>query len=785
MPNLKYQKAIVGILAFLLTMAFAVTVSAKLSIQDIETRRAALQAQNATFTIGPNPATELDLSQLCGLIPPENWQAQALFDDIQPRIALPTSWDWCDQGACTPVKNQGGCGSCWAFGTVGALESSILIQDLVEEDLSEQYLVSCNTNGWGCNGGWWAHDYHQWKYSPPETEAGAVPEDEFPYAARDDPCGGPYSHPWQIHDWAYVGNSYSVPSVSAIKQAMLDYGPVAAAVYVGSDFQAYTGGIFNSNQTGSVNHGIVLVGWDDMQGSDGVWFLRNSWGTGWGEDGYMRIEYGTSMVGYAANYVVYSAQKPSFHLSAPEPGPLYACIPDTLEVQIEVEPTGGFSDPVTLAVSGLPPGLEGSFDSNPVTPPGSSILTITVAASAGTGEYAFEVQGAGGEEADSLGLTLYIGNGPPDSPSLLKPSNGEPLGGYANIRFSWSQVPGAGGYRLQVDDDPGFLSPEADVASIAATSYTLAGPLIEGQTYYWHVSAANGCGEGFFSDAFWFVADSLEVLLVDDDDNDPDVRPHYEAAVGALGYSYRIWDTRNSDNEPSFADLAPYAVVIWFSGSSGGGAAGPGALGEAALAQYLDSGGTLFLTSQGYHYDKGLTTFMEYDLGVESIADDIGDYSSVAGQHYFDGLGPYELDYPFSNHADAVTPGTGTVGFVGSNGKNAGIYTDDAVFFVFPWEAIANNTSHLLESSQGTELLEAIVSYLTSEPVPPCECDLNSDGTCDMLDWLLFGKDWGRTNCIEPGVDPCECDLNGDGRCDMLDWLLFGKDWDRTDCIIP
>jgi hypothetical protein len=67
----------------------------------------------------------------------------------------------------------------------------------------------------------------------------------------------------------------------------------------------------------------------------------------------------------------------------------------------------------------------------------------------------------------------------------------------------------------------------------------------------------------------------------------------------------------------------------------------------------------------------------------------------------------------------------------------------------------------------------------------PCECDLNEDGKCDMLDWLLFGQDWGRTNCNDPGVEPCECDLNGDGTCDMLDWLLFGQDWGRTDCPIP
>lgn len=62
-----------------------------------------------------------------------------------------------------------------------------------------------------------------------------------------------------------------------------------------------------------------------------------------------------------------------------------------------------------------------------------------------------------------------------------------------------------------------------------------------------------------------------------------------------------------------------------------------------------------------------------------------------------------------------------------------------------------------------------------------CPCDLNYDGKCDMQDWLLFGEDWGRTDCNELGVD-CECDLNVDGKCDMQDWLCFGEDWGRTDC---
>jgi hypothetical protein len=80
---------------------------------------------------------------------------------------------------------------------------------------------------------------------------------------------------------------------------------------------------------------------------------------------------------------------------------------------------------------------------------------------------------------------------------------------------------------------------------------------------------------------------------------------------------------------------------------------------------------------------------------------------------------------------------------------------------------------------------EVFNNYRTQSPPEPCECDLNHDGRCDMQDWLIFGQDWGRTDCHDPGAEPCECDLNDDGRCDMQDWLIFGEDWGRTDCPIP
>ncbi len=233
---------------------------------------------------------------------------QKNLQGLQQGTTLPSSFDWRALGKVPPIRNQGACGSCWSFSTVGAFESALMINDGFVPDLSEQYLISCNTYGWGCNGGWFAHDYHWQQLGKLQTQPGAVQETAFPYAAKDTPCYGSYAHPYRLSGWSYIGDSWSVPSTAAIKDAIYHDGPVAAAVCVGSGFQLYSGGIFKANEastcgTSKVNHAIVLVGWND---ADNTWILRNSWGTGWGEGGYMRIARGISNIGFAANYVDYS-----------------------------------------------------------------------------------------------------------------------------------------------------------------------------------------------------------------------------------------------------------------------------------------------------------------------------------------------------------------------------------------------------------------------------------------------------------------------------------------------
>jgi uncharacterized repeat protein (TIGR01451 family) len=179
------------------------------------------------------------------------------------------------------------------------------------------------------------------------------------------------------------------------------------------------------------------------------------------------------------------------------------------------------------------------------------------------------------------------------------------------------------------------------------------------------------------------------------------------------GVQYDLWDTGNSDNEPDFGFMSAYQLIIWFTGDEFGGFAGPGGPAEAALGQFLDSGKCVFISSQDYHYDRGMTPFMTNYLGAATIADDSGTYSGVTGQgSIFGGLGPYNLTYPFTDFSDIINPnGTAELAFDGNNGNDAGIDKGTAVyqsfFLAFPWEAINTVTGR-------EEVMQAVINQCVS-----------------------------------------------------------------------
>ncbi len=263
---------------------------------ELEAMRAEIEINGYTFTVGPNPAMKYNLKDLCSLrhdLPLPRMHLREALNNLPDRsLSLPSSYN----GYYTSIKDQGPCGSCWAFAAVGLLESMILKNDSVEVDLSEQYMLSCNPWGWGCNGGYWPNDML--------VDPGAAMESCFPYVADEVPCNESCPTPYQIQSWAFIEEDNMVPPTNDIKQAIYTYGAVQAGVYVDRWFQLYTGGVFNrcKKKVNWTNHAIILCGWDDAKGA---WLLKNSWGTGWGEDGFMWISYGCNKVGDGANYFIY------------------------------------------------------------------------------------------------------------------------------------------------------------------------------------------------------------------------------------------------------------------------------------------------------------------------------------------------------------------------------------------------------------------------------------------------------------------------------------------------
>jgi C1A family cysteine protease len=225
---------------------------------------------------------------------PKQEEIQEYVPSAHKSSALPAAFSWLAQGKMTPVKNQASCGSCWAFAACGSFEGVLKIKDGVTRDIAEQWLVNCETNGYNCSGGWCPDKMFK--------TYGAVYETDAPYKGANGTCASSYKYHEKITNYKQIATN---PTVDQIKQAIQTYGPVWIAVCVGSNFNAYKTGVLTKSDAGSVNHAVVLCGWDDATGS---WILRNSWGTGWGENsGYMRIKYGISTVGYNATYIEYGS----------------------------------------------------------------------------------------------------------------------------------------------------------------------------------------------------------------------------------------------------------------------------------------------------------------------------------------------------------------------------------------------------------------------------------------------------------------------------------------------
>ncbi|KAM4628274.1 dipeptidyl peptidase 1 [Polymixia lowei] len=222
-------------------------------------------------------------------------------DVAKMATALPEHWDWRNVGGVnflSPVRNQGSCGSCYSFATMGMLEARIRILTNNSDTpiLSPQQVVSCSQYSQGCDGGF---PYLIGKYI---QDFGIVDESCFPYIGKNSPCGVPRScSRLYTAEYGYVGGFYGGCSETAMMQELVKNGPMGVAFEVYPDFMNYKEGIYHHtglsdtyNPFELTNHAVLLVGYGrcHMTGQK-YWIVKNSWGTGWGEEGFFRIRRGT------------------------------------------------------------------------------------------------------------------------------------------------------------------------------------------------------------------------------------------------------------------------------------------------------------------------------------------------------------------------------------------------------------------------------------------------------------------------------------------------------------
>merc|ERR550517_1109082 len=199
---------------------------------------------------------------------------------------VPASVDWVAQNKVTAVKNQGQCGSCWAFSTTGCVESRSAIATGTLTALSEQELVDCSKSpDSGCEGGLMDYGFQY------VQEAGGLRSEEgFPYTAKDGPslcdsgkasCGG-RNDP--------ISGYKDVPAKNAAQlEAAVAEGPVSIAIQANQEaFQLYSGGVLDGRCGARLDHGVLAVGYGEDNGKK-FWKVKNSWGAKWGENGYIRL----------------------------------------------------------------------------------------------------------------------------------------------------------------------------------------------------------------------------------------------------------------------------------------------------------------------------------------------------------------------------------------------------------------------------------------------------------------------------------------------------------------
>jgi len=256
-----------------------------------------INSQNASFTVGHNflsTWTQEEASKLLGYKAPQGLAAKKAVRLDESNLA--DSVDWRTKGAVTPVKNQGQCGSCWAFSTTGAVEGANFVKTGKLQSYSEEQLVECSTQNNGCNGGLMDYAFQYIESNGIELES------QYPYTSGSGQVGScTYS---QSATQGTVSSFNDLQQEFSQMKAGLGHSPVSVAIEADQmAFQMYSGGVLTSGCGTKLDHGVLAVGYGNESGQDYI-LVKNSWGPSWGDQGYIKIAPNQCGILNAASYPV-------------------------------------------------------------------------------------------------------------------------------------------------------------------------------------------------------------------------------------------------------------------------------------------------------------------------------------------------------------------------------------------------------------------------------------------------------------------------------------------------
>ena len=301
---------------------------------DLPLIRDKIVANGYHFTVSSNWVVELSPARRARMRsrrPPTGPRRERSSSGFGPLISymdrlLPDRFDWRNVGNglsyIGPVRHQGSCGACYAFGACAAAEGAYnMATNSCNDscvDFSEAFITFCLDSLYDGFNGCAGSDY-EYEELDALVREGVCREDLFPYSPSAFNCPLDLSVPTVKFD---AWHRLPCNDIVAIKTAIRYFGVVDVSVLTNPAFDAYQSGIYDDSMTScrdvysglcyyaATDHVVALVGWND-NGGDGYWILRNSWGSDWGEGGYMRIKYNAAHVACAACYLVFTADQPS------------------------------------------------------------------------------------------------------------------------------------------------------------------------------------------------------------------------------------------------------------------------------------------------------------------------------------------------------------------------------------------------------------------------------------------------------------------------------------------